>query len=78
MKSVFVLCKNSREYSSGQLEHLASYFDSEAEATAAADKANEDEWQSLADNLGVENTEAWRDGYMGESPNCWIVVEEVE
>lgn len=71
MKTVFVLVKNSREYSSGQLEHLASYYDTEAEAEAARDQANAAELTKYADGLG-KSEEAVADDFSAP----WLVVEE--
>lgn len=71
MKTVYILVKNSREYSSGQLEHLASYFDSRAEADKACEEANGAELTIYADGLGKAEEDVADDF---SAP--WLVVEE--
>jgi hypothetical protein len=70
---VFVLVKNSREYSSGQLEHLAEYFFDRAEADEACERKNAKELTQYCYGLGIDEEQAEDRGFCGS----WLVVEEI-
>lgn len=70
-ETTFVLVKKSKEYSSGQLEHLAKYFDTQAEADKACDESNARALTEYAYGRGISEDQAAED-FTGP----WLVVVE--
>lgn len=72
-QTLYVVVKNSREYSSGQLEHLATYFDSREDAESDRDRKNEQALESAADGFGMSEQEYLE---RHDAPSPWIIVEQ--
>ena len=62
------------DYASGQLEHMASYHATKADADAEADRRNSKLAQEMADGLGLDVEEYEESGRAADSAQYYHVV----